>query len=375
MTKMDSKIGLDFIVENEEYTTKLGSALDTTSVEVKKQVLELLSALTVYNKEGYNRALQALDHYKVFKSARYRFTVIVEELVATKADEYRTVLFAFINCLIISTPLIKDRNRIRNEFIGLKLLEIIRDLKKTTKDPDLKVQLDVFEEQRESDEQQSNGPHDVDLSCHLDVFYTVYNRVQDTPQEIPFLSILQHLLRIDPKEPVSDIIWDTAETLVHRATLMENQSDSDRLLRAPSQHKSLHRLKSMEAGLRPEYRKHSLEAQQQAQGAPPPPPPPAPPPPPPMMGGPPPPPPPPGGAPPPPPPPMGGPPPPLPLLEGLLLPHHHPVAVRRPLQGRPDHLAVDHLPHLRQEGRPGPLDPRLRRLKCLSWKHRSLKTK
>ena len=35
-------------------------------------------------------------------------------------------------------------------------------------------------------------------------------RVQDTPQEIPFLSILQHLLRIDPKEAVSDIIWDTA---------------------------------------------------------------------------------------------------------------------------------------------------------------------
>ena len=29
---------------------------------------------------------------------------------------------------------------------------------------------------------QTNGPHDVDLSSHLDVFYTVYNRVQDTPQ-------------------------------------------------------------------------------------------------------------------------------------------------------------------------------------------------
>ena len=33
--------------------------------------------------------------------------------------------------------------------------------------------------------------------------------------------------RIDPKEAVSDIIWDTAETLVHRATLMETQSVSD----------------------------------------------------------------------------------------------------------------------------------------------------
>jgi hypothetical protein len=58
------------------------------------------------------------------------------------------------------------------------------------------------------------------------------------------------LIRIDPKEPVSDIIWDTAETLVHRATLMENKAESERLLRAPSQHKSLHRLKSMEGGLR-----------------------------------------------------------------------------------------------------------------------------
>ena len=32
---------------------------------MKKQVFELLSALCVYNSEGYNRALQALDHYKV----------------------------------------------------------------------------------------------------------------------------------------------------------------------------------------------------------------------------------------------------------------------------------------------------------------------
>ena len=204
----------------------------------------------------------------------------------------------------------------------------MKDIKSKCKDPDLKVQLDVFEEQRESDEAGVGGlAHDVDLSSRLDVFYAVYNRVHDTPQEIPFLSILQHLLRIDPKEPVSDIIWDTAETLVHRATLMESKNDSDRLLRAPSQGKGLNKLKSMEGGLRAEYRKHSLENQTcpncssgqgpAAAGAPPPPPPPvtgAPPPPPPPMGGAPPPPPTPApGAPPPPPPPgLGAPPPPPP---------------------------------------------------------------
>jgi hypothetical protein len=41
------------------------SALDTTNIQVKKQVFELLSALCVYNAEGYNRAIEALEFYKV----------------------------------------------------------------------------------------------------------------------------------------------------------------------------------------------------------------------------------------------------------------------------------------------------------------------
>lgn len=95
--------------------------------------------------------------------------------------------------------------------------------------------MDVFDEQRECDEAQSlQGPDGINLSSHLDVFYAILRQVADTPQEIPFLSILQHLLRIEPKEAISDIIWDTTETLVHRATLLENREDSTRLLRSPS---------------------------------------------------------------------------------------------------------------------------------------------
>lgn len=65
MHTMDSRIGLDFIVENPEYIRKLAAALDTTNVTVKKQVFELLSALCVYNEEGHARALDTLEHYKV----------------------------------------------------------------------------------------------------------------------------------------------------------------------------------------------------------------------------------------------------------------------------------------------------------------------
>lgn len=62
---MDSRIGLDYIVENRDYISKLGTALDTNNVVVKKQVFELLSALCAYNADGYARAIETLEYYKV----------------------------------------------------------------------------------------------------------------------------------------------------------------------------------------------------------------------------------------------------------------------------------------------------------------------
>jgi hypothetical protein len=95
-------------------------ALDTNNIQVKKQVFELLSALCVYSADGYQRALQALEHYQTFKSERYRFKVVVDELKNSSSPaksggkksspalpEYRTALLAFINCLIISTAQLK----------------------------------------------------------------------------------------------------------------------------------------------------------------------------------------------------------------------------------------------------------------------------
>lgn len=62
---MDSRIGLDFIVENPEYIGKLAAALDTNNTTVKKQVVELLSALCVHNEDGHARAIETLDYYRV----------------------------------------------------------------------------------------------------------------------------------------------------------------------------------------------------------------------------------------------------------------------------------------------------------------------
>ncbi|CAH0685619.1 unnamed protein product [Chilo suppressalis] len=329
---MESRVGLDYIVEHAEYAGKLAAALTSPAAPVKKQVFELLSALCVYNADGYARAVDTLERYKSLKGERYRLSVVVEELKAAGSVEYKTALLAFLNCLIISAPRLPDRARLRNELIGLGLLPTLNNLRhEAASHPDLGVQLDVFEEQRESDEAQ--GPGGINLNSHLDVFYAILKQVADTPQEIPFLSILQHLLRIDPKEAVSDIVWDTAETLVHRATLLESREDAAKLLRAPSiQAKMVCTCQHREAGTGPAGRKQSL----QRALSPPPPAPPAPAPPPPMIPPPPapyvPPPPPPTG---PPPPPSGPPPPPAPPLHNPAPPPPPVIDVKLPQQETP----------------------------------------
>lgn len=51
--------------------------MDTTNTVVKKQVIELLSALCVYSNDGYERALSALEHFKVSELSIYELTYAV----------------------------------------------------------------------------------------------------------------------------------------------------------------------------------------------------------------------------------------------------------------------------------------------------------
>ncbi|XP_069129886.1 uncharacterized protein [Argopecten irradians] len=327
-TVMDSSLGLDYIVENKDFTPKFAAALDTENVTVKKQVFELLSALCVYSKDGYTRALEALDKYKEAKKQKYRFSLLIDELKSAESVEYKTILLEFINCIIIYTNKIEDRIRIRNEFFGLKLQEIINQLRRQDDlDPNVNVQLDVFVEHKANDDEQLPGAKGVDLNCSLDVFHTIFKTVDDTPQEIHFLTCLQHMLKIDPNDANCDIIWQTVEKLVCRATLVESEADAQKLLRQRERStdglqcpncKAHERVTSPRRGnSSSSIALPGLSDSNESPKTAPVPPPAAPPPPPPILGGAPPPPPPPpppgiGGAPPPPPPPgmPGAPPPP-----------------------------------------------------------------
>ncbi|PVD34472.1 hypothetical protein C0Q70_05747 [Pomacea canaliculata] len=120
---VNSQIGLDCLLKLKDRTDNLfgrrfASALGTDNMMVKMQIFELLSALCVYSRDGYYLTLDALEKYKTWQKQPYRFSLLVRELEKADLPSYRTAVMALINAVIVANENIRDRARIRNEFIG-----------------------------------------------------------------------------------------------------------------------------------------------------------------------------------------------------------------------------------------------------------------
>ncbi|KAK5886118.1 hypothetical protein CesoFtcFv8_017190 [Champsocephalus esox] len=218
---MNSSAGIHFIIDNEGYIRKLSQALDTSNTMVKKQVFDLLAALSVFSADGHRLALDALDHYKVVKTQQYRFSVIMNELQATDNVPYMVTLLSVINALIFGTDDLRQRDKMRKQFIGLQLLDVLPKLREE-EDEELIIQWEAFEEAMSEDEEELLQVYGgIDMSDHLEVFTTLFNKVSSTPASMQLLSILQTLLLLGPDH--SDI-WQALESITNRAILLAQDS-------------------------------------------------------------------------------------------------------------------------------------------------------
>ncbi|XP_042245619.1 inverted formin-2-like isoform X4 [Thunnus maccoyii] len=321
---MNSSAGLHFILDNEGYVRILIQALDTSNVMVKMQVFELLAALALFDPQGRRLALDAIDHYKTLKKQQYRFSVIMNELHATDNVPYMVTLMSVVNVLVLGQDDLRKRSRLRQEFIGLQLLDLLPRLRET-EDEDLNIQCDALEDSLTEDVEEMERLYGgIDMSSHQQVFTSLFTKVSSSPSSVQLLSILQALLLVDPDRAE---VWSALELLADRATLLAQDpavDSADRLLERLLPHKSIsanHRIRTIDRAVQTRLpdSPHGQSEAASSQAPPPPPPPPLP-----STGAPPPPPPPPPlpstGAPPPPPPPpppplpgMGAPPPPPPL--------------------------------------------------------------
>ncbi|CAL1536507.1 unnamed protein product [Lymnaea stagnalis] len=235
---LNSKIGLSLLVQKPEYSRRLIKAMDTNNAMVKKQVVELLSALCMYSVDGYKLAMDALETFKTMKQMRYRFSLIINELKSSELTPYRTTLMAFINCILCACDDLHERNRIRNEFVGLNLLDIIPDLR-NFEDKELDIQCDVFDDFKNDDDEELAlcFSESVDINNHRELFDVIFNKVYNTPLSDKFLTILQTLLQIDLDTQISDVQWELMEQAAQTAIIIDN--DNSKHTETPSLEKLL----------------------------------------------------------------------------------------------------------------------------------------
>lgn len=221
---LNSSAGLHFILDNEGYVRTLTQALDTSNVMVKMQVFELLAAVALFDPQGHHLALDALDHYKSVKKQQYRFSVIMNELHNTDNVPYIMTLMSVINVLMFGHEDLRKRSRVRQEFIGLQLLDLLPKLRET-EDEHVNIQCDAFEDSLAEDEDEMEKLYGgIDMSSHQQVFTSLFSKVSSCPSSVQLLSILQALLLVDPDHTE---VWLALELLADRATLLAQDTGLD----------------------------------------------------------------------------------------------------------------------------------------------------
>ncbi|KAH9510002.1 hypothetical protein Btru_044810 [Bulinus truncatus] len=229
---LNSRVGMDTIVNSSDGIYKLLKGFDLANTLPRKHVMEILSAVCVYSKLAYRRLLDALDKYKRTRHLYHRFSFIVNELKAAETLPHKVALLTLINAIINSTNDRTQRCRVRNEFIGLSLLDVMSFLQREDTDEDLYTQLQAFIEKKHEDETNVDINSNLDLNSPQDLADAIQNRVFGGSKMVSFVNILQDLLAIEIQEKEkSETLWQLLERhthhLVHGCDDVSNLSDMD----------------------------------------------------------------------------------------------------------------------------------------------------
>ncbi|KAH9488450.1 hypothetical protein Btru_062772 [Bulinus truncatus] len=137
------------------------------------------------------------------------------------------------------------------ENIKLYVVVVFCDLE--IEDEQVDLQLQVFDDNLKSDEDELPGTKGIDLGNPLDLFHAVHRQVVEHQLELPFLTVLQHLLKIDTNdESLGETVWSTVEQLVAKATVVETKEDAVKLVTSVSR-----RLEGRERSAAPSRSRHT----------------------------------------------------------------------------------------------------------------------
>ncbi|XP_032484399.1 protein diaphanous homolog 1 isoform X2 [Phocoena sinus] len=227
---MNNKFGIKTMLETEEGILLLVRAMDPAVPNMMIDAAKLLSALCILPQpEDMNeRVLEAMTERAEMDEVE-RFQPLLDGLKSGTSIALKVGCLQLINALITPAEELDFRVHIRSELMRLGLHQVLQDLREIEND-DMKVQLNVFDEQGEEDSYDLKGRLDdirMEMDDFSEVFQILLNTVKDSKAEQHFLSILQHLLLVRNDYEARPQYYKLIEECISQIVLYKNGADPD----------------------------------------------------------------------------------------------------------------------------------------------------
>jgi len=194
--------------------------------EQRSRLFELLSAICIISPASHKVVTEALNHFKNVKLGVFRD--LMNELKEGDDLNFKTSFLTFINSAVVMCEEIEERVKVRGLFLSEGLGDMVDILTNDYPDPDLQAQLNVFNEELESDLQEAGCTEDVAVDPFA-VINSLWENMQGTGLEETFTSILDRLFRIGiPND--ANIVWKNIELIVrYMSSVVRSSSDLSNL--------------------------------------------------------------------------------------------------------------------------------------------------
>uniref|UniRef100_A0A452SWQ3 Protein diaphanous homolog 1 n=1 Tax=Ursus americanus TaxID=9643 RepID=A0A452SWQ3_URSAM len=224
---MNNKFGIKTMLETEEGILLLVRAMDPAVPNMMIDAAKLLSALCILPQpEDMNeRVLTAMTERAEMDEVE-RFQPLLDGLKSGTSIALKVGCLQLINALITPAEELDFRVHIRSELMRLGLHQVLQDLREIEND-DMRVQLNVFDEQGEEDSYDLKGRLSPFFTDFSDVFQILLNTVKDSKAEPHFLSILQHLLLVRNDYEARPQYYKLIEECISQIVLHKNGADPD----------------------------------------------------------------------------------------------------------------------------------------------------
>ncbi|XP_077464779.1 protein diaphanous homolog 1 isoform X2 [Stigmatopora argus] len=226
---MNNKYGLKSMLDTAEGIPLLVRAINPRVPHMMVDAVKLLSAISIleHQENLHERVLEAITEEAERRDVE-RFQPLLAGMnshnIALKGG-----CMQLINALISRGEELDFRIHIRSELLRLGLRDCLKEVR-TIENDELRVQLNVFDEQAEDDSEDLKARLDdirIEMDDVREVFDILVNTVKDSKAENNLLSLMQHLLLIRNDYVARPQYYKLIDECVSQIVLHRNGADPD----------------------------------------------------------------------------------------------------------------------------------------------------